>query len=98
VSFTKGCYTGQEIVARTQHLGRIKRRMFRYVADGRAAAPPPAATLMDARGRTAEVVRSVATGEGAELLAVFALDGRGELLAARDGSRFLPADLPYPID
>ncbi|MFT5173322.1 MAG: folate-binding protein YgfZ [Gammaproteobacteria bacterium] len=28
VSFTKGCYPGQEIVARTQHLGRIKRRMF----------------------------------------------------------------------
>lgn len=28
VSFEKGCYVGQEIVARTQHLGRIKRRMF----------------------------------------------------------------------
>jgi len=28
VSFTKGCYTGQEIVARTQHLGKVKRRMF----------------------------------------------------------------------
>jgi folate-binding protein YgfZ len=28
VSFTKGCYVGQEIVARTQHLGRIKRRMY----------------------------------------------------------------------
>jgi folate-binding protein YgfZ len=29
ISFSKGCYTGQEIVARTQHLGRIKRRLFR---------------------------------------------------------------------
>jgi folate-binding protein YgfZ len=29
ISFTKGCYTGQEIIARTQHLGRIKRRMVR---------------------------------------------------------------------
>lgn len=28
VSFSKGCYTGQEIVARTQHLGKVKRRMF----------------------------------------------------------------------
>ena len=28
VSFDKGCYVGQEIVARTQHLGRLKRRMF----------------------------------------------------------------------
>lgn len=29
VIFTKGCYPGQEIVARTQYLGKIKRRMYR---------------------------------------------------------------------
>ncbi len=29
VSFSKGCYPGQEIVARTQYLGKIKRRMYR---------------------------------------------------------------------
>jgi folate-binding protein YgfZ len=28
VSFDKGCYAGQEVVARTQHLGKLKRRMF----------------------------------------------------------------------
>jgi folate-binding protein YgfZ len=28
VSFSKGCYTGQEVVARMQHLGKLKRRMF----------------------------------------------------------------------
>jgi folate-binding protein YgfZ len=28
VSFDKGCYPGQEVVARTQHLGKVKRRMF----------------------------------------------------------------------
>ncbi len=28
VSFKKGCYTGQEIVARTQYLGKLKRRLF----------------------------------------------------------------------
>ncbi len=28
VSFKKGCYPGQEIVARTQHIGKIKRRMY----------------------------------------------------------------------
>lgn len=33
ISFDKGCYVGQEIVARTQNLGRIKRRMYRYSAD-----------------------------------------------------------------
>ncbi|MCX7120446.1 MAG: folate-binding protein [Gammaproteobacteria bacterium] len=29
VSFTKGCYVGQEIVARTQHLGKLKRHLHR---------------------------------------------------------------------
>ena len=29
VSFQKGCYTGQEVVARMQYLGKVKRRMFR---------------------------------------------------------------------
>ena len=39
VSFTKGCYTGQEIVARTHHLGRVKRRTMRFhIAAGRHAA------------------------------------------------------------
>lgn len=30
VSFTKGCYTGQEIVARTHYLGKAKRQMYRF--------------------------------------------------------------------
>lgn len=28
ISFNKGCYTGQEIISKTQHLGKVKRRMF----------------------------------------------------------------------
>ncbi|MCV4593863.1 tRNA-modifying protein YgfZ, partial [Escherichia coli] len=32
VSFKKGCYPGQEIVARTQYLGKLKRRMYRASA------------------------------------------------------------------
>lgn len=33
VNFKKGCYTGQEIVARTHYLGKVKRRMFKFVCD-----------------------------------------------------------------
>lgn len=33
VSFQKGCYPGQEIVARTHYLGKIKRRMYRVKLD-----------------------------------------------------------------
>jgi folate-binding protein YgfZ len=38
VSFKKGCYPGQEIVARTQYLGKIKRRMYRATVAAPAAA------------------------------------------------------------
>ena len=33
VSFKKGCYTGQEIVARTHYLGKAKRSLYRFVSD-----------------------------------------------------------------
>jgi len=38
VSFDKGCYTGQEVVARAQHLGTLKRRMFLANVSARAEA------------------------------------------------------------
>ena len=39
VSFEKGCYTGQEIIARTHFRGTVKRRMLRYAAACPAPAP-----------------------------------------------------------
>ena len=33
VSFSKGCYTGQEVVARVQHRGKIKQRMFKFITE-----------------------------------------------------------------
>ncbi len=39
VNFQKGCYPGQEIVARTQYLGRLKERLFAFHAAGPAPAP-----------------------------------------------------------
>lgn len=37
ISFTKGCYPGQEIVARTRYLGKVKRRLFRVKLPHQAA-------------------------------------------------------------
>ncbi len=34
VSFTKGCYLGQEIIARTEHLGKLKRHLYEIQCDG----------------------------------------------------------------
>lgn len=40
VSFTKGCFPGQEIVARTQYLGKLKRRLFMGWVSAQANAAP----------------------------------------------------------
>ncbi|MEJ2388392.1 MAG: folate-binding protein [Chromatiaceae bacterium] len=52
VSFTKGCYTGQEVVARMQYLGRLKRRM--YVAEVHADEPPQPGEDLFSRSSTSE--------------------------------------------
>ena len=74
VSFTKGCYTGQEVVARMQYLGKLKRRMYRAeVATDRC--PQPGDELFSGASEsgqgTGKVVASAPSGEGrCELLAV----------------------------
>jgi len=40
VSFTKGCYPGQEIVARTRYLGKLKRRLYMAHIDGKIPPQP----------------------------------------------------------
>ncbi len=44
ISFTKGCYTGQEIVARTHYLGKAKREMF--LAECATVEPPEANSII----------------------------------------------------
>ena len=59
VSFEKGCYVGQEIVARAQHLGRIKRRA--YVA--RASETAEGDTIVDTAANGARKVGDVIAAE-----------------------------------
>jgi len=96
ISFSKGCYTGQEIVARTQHLGRIKRRTFRYlVANGPLLAP--LAGLTRDGTKVAEVVLSARRADHVELLAVTSLEARGRTLRTEDGRAAVVAEMPYRI-
>jgi tRNA-modifying protein YgfZ len=72
ISFTKGCYTGQEIIARTQHLGRIKRRMFHLrLPPGSWSIGQP---LRLADGRSGRLTELAAVNEGFEALAVLTLE------------------------
>ena len=59
VSFSKGCYLGQEVVARAQHRGEVKRTLRRYRFDGR---PPNAGDDVMHGGAKVGTVTAVGAG------------------------------------
>lgn len=96
ISFTKGCYVGQEIVARTQNLGRIKRRMYGFQTATDANVAPGSKVL--AAGKSAgEVVDAIDTGAGTELLAVIRIEALDEQLSLEGGTVLQPKPLPYAV-
>ncbi len=99
LSFSKGCYTGQEIIARTQHRGRIKRRMLRYRISGAGAVARGEQVGLD-DGRVGRVVECAArTAAESELLAVVPLEwhGRETTDAATRSLSVERLPLPYSI-
>lgn len=97
VNFSKGCYVGQEIVARSQHLGRIKRRMLRYVGPADVALQP-AQALFSGETLAAQIVTTARDETSTQCLAVVELRFCSDLLGTKPGgSEFVPADLPYAI-
>jgi folate-binding protein YgfZ len=101
VSFHKGCYSGQEIVARTQYLGRLKERLALAHAD---IAPAPGTRLFapafgDQPCGTV-VTSTAAPGGGADLLMVaqIAAIADGDLRAGAPGGEVLTLlTLPYVV-
>ncbi|MCL5669666.1 MAG: folate-binding protein, partial [Gammaproteobacteria bacterium] len=71
LSFTKGCYPGQEIVARTRHLGEVKRRLY-LASVPSGTAPQPGAALYGREGaQIGQVISAEASPAGGfDLLAV----------------------------
>lgn len=101
VSFQKGCYPGQEIVARSQYLGKQKRRM--YLAHVAAEAKPGEAVYStDLSGQvTGMVVNAAPAPEGgSDLIAVMQISSyeSGDVrLGAADGPALGFRPLPYPL-
>jgi folate-binding protein YgfZ len=103
VNFKKGCYPGQEVVARMHYLGKPKRRM--YLAHVFAeSAPQPGDELfsMELEGQgCGQVVNSApAPGGGYDLLAVVQIASHDAFpvhLGALTGARLQFQPLPYPI-
>lgn len=106
VSFRKGCYTGQEVVARTQFLGQLKRRMYLAHVDGEVA-PHPGDELHCAGSASGQGTGKVVDARpaphgGFDLLAVvqLALVDAGDTIRLRDADgpqlHFQPMPYPFP--
>ena len=92
ISWTKGCYMGQELTARTKYRGLLKRRLVRV----EGVVPPPGTPIL----RDGVEVGTMRSGRAGVGLAVLRLDAMGAVLTA-DGQalRATPADwmrLPEP--
>jgi len=106
ISFDKGCYPGQEVVARTQHLGRLKRRMF-YAGTSEASLEEtrrqPEPRIGDPvfrmegndMGKVGEIIDVASLDrEGDALLAVIEIEAAGSLVRLHPGGPGLSFQLP----
>ncbi len=76
ISFNKGCYTGQEIVARVHYRGAVKRRMILVRTEGHTPVPGSRIPLPDS-GNTGEVVDAARHPDGHNAVLVVASDLAG---------------------
>ena len=75
VSFDKGCYTGQEIVARLHYRGQSKRHLYRLWTAGGVEACRPGTTVLDKRGEDGQAIGTIVDCQAAP-------DGRAVALAS----------------
>ena len=103
VSFTKGCYTGQEVVSRVEHIGRVSRRAALAVGEA-PCDPAPMTEVLDDRGNPAGVVICAgAAGSKAAALVQLSAEtalqaGKAPLSLSIAGVRFETRPLPYGYD
>jgi folate-binding protein YgfZ len=101
VSFRKGCYTGQEVIARAHFRGQVKRRMQRFATESEEWLAPGAKVLLS-DGRSAQIVMA-APGEtgGQQFLAVTTLPGQAQEAAPgepAEGPVLTVTQLPLPYE
>ena len=101
VHFQKGCYPGQEVVARSQYRGTIKRRMHLFATNGSAQPGQEVFHSEDAAQPAGMVVNAAeVAGSGCRLLAevkLAVLESGSLHLGSADGPLLHRLPLPYPI-
>ncbi|SNC76158.1 hypothetical protein SAMN04487881_3276 [Marinobacter sp. es.048] len=100
VHFKKGCYTGQEVIARMHFLGQLKKSLFRFRLERAEELPAPGSALLAGERSVGEVVNSVKYRDSSiELLAVVRHDAAENTLHP-DGlpeAVLAPMPLPYSV-
>jgi tRNA-modifying protein YgfZ len=108
VSFKKGCYPGQEVVARMHYLGKLKRRMYRVCLDTDVP-PQPGTEILGAAAGESEEDRAAGRIVDAQLhpdgkvsalavLQIAAAEAGGLRMAGEDGAGVTIEPLPYPFE
>lgn len=104
VSFIKGCYSGQEIVARMQYLGALKRRMYRAHIDThktpRAGDDLYSSATQDQQSKGKIVTAQANPESGFELLAVIQIataEADDVHLSHATEAKLNLLELPYPL-
>ena len=100
IDFQKGCYTGQEIIARSQYLGRLKERAYLFHADVSGVAPGDRIynAVFGEQACGTVVNAAPAPGGGCDLLAILQIAAaeRGDSrVGAPDGPALAALPLPY---
>lgn len=89
ISFDKGCYTGQEVIARTHYKGATKRRSLRFESESQVSAGDK---VSDGERDVGEVLNVA----GTDLLAVVPIDKADSPLTV-NGIKLTHIPLPYAI-
>ncbi|MED5622013.1 CAF17-like 4Fe-4S cluster assembly/insertion protein YgfZ [Ideonella sp. BN130291] len=100
VNFRKGCYPGQEVVARSQYRGTLKRRSFLFEADGPARPGQEVFHSADPAQPAGMVVNAASLDGGHAALVeikLSALDTGSLHLGAADGPMLRRQQLPYAL-
>jgi folate-binding protein YgfZ len=102
VNFKKGCYPGQEIVARSQYLGKLKRRTaLASMAGAQAQAGDEVFDVADPDQPCGMVVNAAPNGDGVDALVemkLAALEQGNVRLGSAQGAPLRFQDMPYPLD
>jgi hypothetical protein len=101
INFKKGCYPGQEIVARMHYLGKLKRRMYLAHVDSEIS-PQPGDEVYgaDLAGQACGMIANAAAapGGGYDVLAVIQIESRDtQTVRLAQGETLQFEELPYPL-